>query len=32
MSQLEKLKLKWEEESLDKFHPADLASIQSFEQ
>ncbi|WP_437921156.1 SMI1/KNR4 family protein [Sphingobacterium sp. LRF_L2] len=32
MSQLEKLKLKWEDESLNKFHSVDLESVQSFEQ
>ncbi len=31
MSQLEKLKVKWEEESLNEFYPIDLESIQSFE-
>jgi len=32
MNQLEKIKLKWEVESLNKFHPIDLEAIQSFEQ
>jgi len=31
MSQLEKLKLKWEEESLSEFFPIDLEIIRSFE-
>lgn len=31
MSPLEKLKLKWEEESINKFRPIDLVAILSFE-
>ncbi len=31
MSQLEKLKKKWKEESLNNFHPIDMNSIQAFQ-